>query len=47
MHPLTSTQDEKDHVFDLVLEQATGAGSFNITGHGIDPEFISKLDLYT
>lgn len=45
--PSTSTDEERQDVVNQVLEQAIGAGSFNIVGHGVTVESLDRLDTST
>jgi isopenicillin N synthase-like dioxygenase len=47
LHPSLSSHEEKEKVVCQVLEQATNAGSFNIVGHGLSPDFLQKAETAT
>lgn len=45
--PPSSTDDERLHVVHQVLEQAIGAGSFNIIGHNVSIDMLGQLESST
>ena len=47
MHPSGSTDAERAEVVRQVVQEARGAGSFNVVGHDVDVDTIDKLESST
>lgn len=44
LDPTASTPEEREAVVNFVAHQVTTTGSFNVSGHGVPPELMERLD---